>query len=403
MAEEQKVDMDVVDEGGSSEAESTLAAIMVRRQHVLERLNNRKEKQQAKTAAALLSKKQMDGSATSTKNNQWLLSEECHLFDKNFSLMAEKIHLRLKKLKEDNSNSAKTILPEPKHDEGDGSHLVKKDMVSILAEITVEIQELQKFLTSSTIFLPSYNIKSCQDIINELTINLENVRSVLLPKKRFGFSGRNTNALPSQNETIVSRNLTLVTRIKESFYQENTLSNKNNEYICLRGEEVDGKDITISQLEKCFVELQGHPGSVQISNAIQCTFLVGPTARSLFAENCKDCVLSVACQQLRFHSSSECKLYLHVTCRAIIEDCRSIVIAVYQNEYPGIEEDFVKAGLNRQHNNYTDVADFNWLSASVPSPNWCLAENHQLTNSIDWEKEKQSFLKSISSNPSKYN
>jgi len=141
------------------------------------------------------------------------------------------------------------------------------------------------------------------------------------------------------------------------------------------------------------IEIRGHAGSLQISNASNCTFLCGPISRSLFALNCYNCTFVAACQQLRLHSSKECQLWLHVTCRAIIEDCNLIQIGEYNYNYSGIDIDFAKAGLDVKINNYRDIADFNWLSPDQPSPNWTLISEKELSN--NWYELKEKFKENI--------
>ncbi|XP_039482013.1 tubulin-specific chaperone C [Drosophila santomea] len=264
------------------------------------------------------------------------------------------------------------------------------DLARNFADITVEIQDLQRYLTASTMFLPDFKIKSCQNILNTLTSASDETRQRLMPKKKFGFSGKKTAAKPkvAPNKDIVDGKLSKVPEKQGSNFTW-TIANRTNEHIVLDSAKVNGQDITISNLTHCLVELQGHPGSVQVSRASKCTLLCGPIARSFFAENLEDCTLSIACQQLRLHSSRTIRIYMHVTCRAIIEDCRNIEIGVYNYDYSELEADYLASGLNKAQNNYTDVADFNWLSPDVPSPNWSLLKDYPDPN---WNALRRDFI-----------
>ena len=44
--------------------------------------------------------------------------------------------------------------------------------------------------------------------------------------------------------------------------------------------------------------------------------------RSIFIEKCTNCVLVLACQQLRIHEAVDCTFFIHVTSKAIIEDSK---------------------------------------------------------------------------------
>ncbi|XP_064540854.1 tubulin-specific chaperone C [Drosophila montana] len=270
------------------------------------------------------------------------------------------------------------------------------DLSKLFADLTLQIQELQRYLTDSTMFLSDYKIKSCQNALNSLTSACDEARQRLMPKKKFGFSGKKSavkHKLPLDLCKVDAPEKTPKTGGSSSAFTW-TISNQRNAHIVLRAEQVNGQDITISNVHKCLVELQGHAGSVQVSNASQCTLLCGPVARSFFAEQLERCTVAIACQQLRLHSSQATRIYLHVTCRAIIEDCREIEIDVYNYDYAELEADYEQSGLNKSQNNYTDVADFNWLSPDVHSPNWTLLKDHAAPN---WSAVRRDFLNNIAS------
>lgn len=241
------------------------------------------------------------------------------------------------------------------------------------------IQELQRYLSSSTLFLTEYKIKMCQNVINELHAKCEEEKQKLIPKKKFGFktkkaveaaaatSSTTTNTAVDGGEKKVQEEL----RPKKKEF-EWTLANKSNEWIRLTDrEQVNDKDLTFSNLTNCIVEIQGHPGSLQMSHVKNCIILTGPVARSIFADHCTDSRFAFACQQMRLHSSSACRIYLHVTCRGIIEDCKEIQVAPYNYSYEGLAKDFEDTkSLGEGVNNWRDIADFNWLSPDVHSPNW---------------------------------
>ena len=73
---------------------------------------------------------------------------------------------------------------------------------------------------------------------------------------------------------------------------------------------------------------------------VHCSILCGPVSSSVFIEDCKDCTFVVACQQLRVHGTVQSLFYLHVTSRAIIEDCQQVSFAPYNLTYPELEQHF---------------------------------------------------------------
>lgn len=245
---------------------------------------------------------------------------------------------------------------------GDTKHLSKQ-----LHDASTAIQELQNYLSNSTLFLPDYNVKGYQGIISKLVTNLENTKTKLLPKKKFGFKA--AKPLP----TTITDGPALKPIKNTSTKAQNvdwTIQDRANEEIILENDETNNKDLTMSTLTNCLILIKGHAGSLQLSNLKKCLIVCGPVARSIFADNCEDCTFTFGCQQLRLHSSKNCSLYMHVTCRAIIEDCTNISVAPFNYSYDNIDIDFMKAGLDIKINNWEDVADFNWLSTDKASPNW---------------------------------
>lgn len=235
-----------------------------------------------------------------------------------------------------------------------------------------DIQNLQNYLTASTFFLSNYTVKTCQTILNDLKTQIEATKITLLAKKKFNFRSKtDTSGLKSSAAiTTVDAPVTPAPAPAQHEQFQWTVQNRQHEEIVLTPDEANNQDITVSMLESCLLQILGHPSSLQLSHLTNCVILCGPVSRSLFADNCTNCKFIFGCQQLRLHTSHHCDLYMHVTCRAIIEDCNNINIAPYNYTYANLDDDFVKAGLDMTKNNWNDVADFNWLSTDVHSPNW---------------------------------
>lgn len=258
--------------------------------------------------------------------------------------------------------------------------------------IVQTIQELQRYLSSSTLFLTEYKIKMCQNVINELHTKCEEQKQQLIPKKKFGFKNKKADAGTSLGVTVEVVKEPIRSKAKEF---EWTVSNRSNAWIRLtEPHQVNDKDLTFENLTNCILEIQGHAGSLQMSNVKNCIIVSGPVARSVFADHCTDCRFAFACQQLRLHSSSACDIYLHVTCRGIIEDCREIRVAPYNYTYKGLQRDFLETkSLAAGVNNWQDIADFNWLSPDVHSPNWSEldVDGEKGGAVVDWKVELGAF------------
>lgn len=249
--------------------------------------------------------------------------------------------------------------------------------------IAKDLQELQRYFTSSTIFLSDHKIQRCQNIINQLVTKSDEAKARIVPKKKFGFKNKSTVAV--KTESKVDGVIQEVAK-KEFIWTE---TQKQNEVIELNSEKSNNQDLTLKEMENCVIIIKGHPGSLQMLKMKNCLVMCGPVARSIFAEFCENCTFAFTCQQLRLHSSLNCDIYMHVTSRAIIEDCRDIHFAPSTYIYDGYAEDLEKSGLDGNTNNWENIGDFNWLSTDKQSPHWSRIEEDQKIS--DWAKFVEQF------------
>ncbi|XP_049282734.1 tubulin-specific chaperone C [Anopheles funestus] len=261
----------------------------------------------------------------------------------------------------------------------------------VFADSQNEIYDLQRYLSSSTFFLNEYRIKVCQNTINELSKLLDTLRNELLPKKKFGFKSKKIVKMINEKDAKDQdlKQSSEATGTSGENHIKWTFSERAEQLIELSASAVNDQTITASKLKNCLIRIEGHPGSLQFAQLDNCVVVCGPTARSIFLDDCTDCKFVVACQQLRCHRSRACDMYLYVTSRAIIEDCKAIRVACYNHQYENIEEDFKQSGLDLSCNNWNILDDFNWLSTDKPSPNWSLLDQEQTI--VDWNSYLHSF------------
>uniref|UniRef100_A0A182VUX3 C-CAP/cofactor C-like domain-containing protein n=1 Tax=Anopheles minimus TaxID=112268 RepID=A0A182VUX3_9DIPT len=261
----------------------------------------------------------------------------------------------------------------------------------VFADSQNEIYDLQRYLSSSTFFLNEYRIKVCQNTVNELSKLLDTLRNELLPKKKFGFKSKKIVKMINEKDAKdqdLKQSLEATGTSGENHIKW-TFSERAGQLIELSASVVNDQTITAAKLKNCLIRIEGHPGSLQFAQLENCVVVCGPTARSIFLDDCIDCKFVVACQQLRCHRSRNCDMYLYVTSRAIIEDCKGIRVACYNHQYEHIEEDFKQSGLDMSCNNWNVLDDFNWLSTDKPSPNWSLLDPAQII--ADWNSYLHSF------------
>lgn len=261
-----------------------------------------------------------------------------------------------------------------------------------LEEAAVKIQQLQKFLNDSVMFLMQYEIRQAQASLQKLQSSLAEKREETLPKKKFAFRSRNTGTgkqpAPKQEETS-EKSVVDGAALLDAAISVNQcgFSNVDSQVLIMHAEEIQQRDVLLSNLANCKVRLYGCPSTVHIKNVCNCEILCGPVSSSVFVDQCTDSTLAVPCQQLRTHNTSAAQIYVHVTSRAIIEDCHGVRVAPFTWTYPGIEEHFKISGLDPERNNWEQVDDFNWLAAGTPSPNWTVIPESERMSS--WESVQQ--------------
>lgn len=268
-----------------------------------------------------------------------------------------------------------------------------EESVERLEEATSRLQGLQKLLNDSVLFLAPYDLRQGQEALTHLQAALAERRRELQPKKRFAFKTRRKDAALATKvdtapvvpaaEGITSPSLPLKEEEALGFSWACGFSNLEFQVLEKGADEVHQRDILLTELSNCTIKLYGNPNTLRLNKAHSCKVLCGPVSTSVFLEDCSDCILAVACQQLRIHTTRNTRIFLQVTSRAIVEDCSGIQFAPYTWSYPGIEKDFQDSGLDRSKNNWTIVDDFNWLARDVASPNWSILPEEE--RKIQWD------------------
>ncbi|XP_026771227.2 tubulin-specific chaperone C [Pangasianodon hypophthalmus] len=259
----------------------------------------------------------------------------------------------------------------------------------VLEEATNKLQHLQKFLNDSTVFLTQYELRQAQESLQKLQGSIAEKRAEVMPKKKFAFRSRAAGASqqpalpPSSSEGKPRADPGLSVVDSAITTEQCGFSNAHNEVLIKQSEEIQNRDVLLSHLTNCKVRLYGSPSTLHIKNVKGCQILSGPVSSSVFVDECKDSTLVLACQQLRTHNTTSTQIYLHVTSRAIIEDCHGVSFAPFNWTYRELDDDFQVSGLDPKRNNWSQVDDFNWLAAGMPSPNWTVIPESERTSCWD--------------------
>ncbi|XP_054991251.1 tubulin-specific chaperone C [Sorex araneus] len=257
-----------------------------------------------------------------------------------------------------------------------------------LEAAAARLQGFQKLVNDSVLFLASYDLRQGQEAVARLQAALAERRREVQPKQRFAFKSRRKEtpaapAAPSAPRAAGRPASPHRAAPGDGAAEPCGFSGLESRVLEKGAEELRQSDILLSELSDCTVRLRGNPNTLRLARARGCTVLCGPVSTSVFLEDCSDCVLAVACQQLRVHTTRDTRVFLHVTSRAIVEDCSGIQFAPFTWSYPGMDKDFEASGLDRSKNHWNDVDDFNWLARDEASPNWSILPEEERVRQWD--------------------
>ncbi|XP_005523487.1 PREDICTED: tubulin-specific chaperone C [Pseudopodoces humilis] len=248
-----------------------------------------------------------------------------------------------------------------------------------LEEAAARLQALQKLLTGSVRFLAPYEVRQGQETVARLQGDLAARRQQLQPKKKFAFRALKKETAPGSAPRPAEPASPAPAAPGPGLAEGESggpplcgFSGAQDEELELGPAELLQQDVLLSELRGCRVRLRGNPNTLRVRDCRGCTVLCGPVSTSVLVDGCSDCLLALACQQLRTHRTRDCRVYVQVTSRAVIEACSEVSFAPYSWSYPGIERDFESSGLDKNSNNWNLVDDFDWLATDRPSPNWSL-------------------------------
>ncbi|KAJ3448629.1 tubulin folding cofactor c [Anaeramoeba flamelloides] len=323
--------------------------------------------------AILTERQQQKQIQESNKNPE----ENAELFTKNFSKQTKLIEEAVSKKETFLSSTLK----------------LKTDYLN---NIDSEIKKLITLLSESTLFIPRYDQQTSQRKIESFIEIHQNLRSELIPKKRFKFKSRkkiSTNSQKKVKQTEKEKEITnqngKTNQIKKNNSTqnaentENSISFKNlaNEEKILNREQCLDRDIFLSNLKNCKLIIPVLLSSLKIDRIYDSVICVGPVKGSIHLESCENCVLFLASQQIRIHNANNCKFYLYASSSPIIETSSKVGFSPYTFSYPNLQNDLLKCNFDKSSNQWDNVKDFNWLRSSK-SPNWYIIEENEREQKI---------------------
>ncbi|KAI0752737.1 tubulin binding cofactor C-domain-containing protein [Daedaleopsis nitida] len=265
--------------------------------------------------------------------------------------------------------------------------------------IAVELARLRKEYADAISFLPSYDQRQVDKLLNDIETKLETLRVSSAPRSKFAFKRKTTKPAASQlhteDATVPSSLTTVVASSVPLPTSGSSLSGHTHQYLTLASLSSpwsSASNLTISNLDHCIVNLVPSEANIDATASIEFTALhvrnISNTivilpiiTGSALLHDMKCCVIALGSRQFRMHTSSQVDVYISISSNPIIEHCSAIRFA----DYPAtLTRRLHGETAEKPHgSNYLAVQDFSHIRAT-PSPNWRALPSELAVVDDDW-------------------
>lgn len=231
----------------------------------------------------------------------------------------------------------------------------------------VILAETQQFVDNNKCIIPAYTLKKVTDSLKNLEMKLSESQKSKLQFK-FNFSNDRKVEIKSQATPLVSNDGE--PKISKAFFG---FRNVTAQELCLKHDEVDCKDVSLLDLEKCQVKIHGLANTVYIRNLKNTEVEVYLACRAISVINCENCRFKLICQQLRIDSTQSSIFETFTSARSMLESSKELVFKRLNfDDCPDIKDLLERANFQELLNNWDCIDDFDWLSPNTPSKNFTL-------------------------------
>ncbi|KAK0194397.1 tubulin binding cofactor C-domain-containing protein, partial [Armillaria mellea] len=248
----------------------------------------------------------------------------------------------------------------------------------IVAELSAQFTKLTKELANAVGSLPAYDQKGYENQLKSIEAELESLRKTSQPVSRFSFKKRQAASRPLLAAVVTAE----PSSEEPSSSQASILSfsSRTNEILTVDLSDVCARDVTLSDLAYCVVNLIA-PSKLTISavhaqNLRNVVLLLPMIQSSIMLHDLDNCVVVVGCHQFRMHTSRTVDVYLSIPSHPVIENCSGIRFAGYP---PALQRE-IQVLSKTSESRHASVQDFSYIKATL-SPNWTLLPEDQLPTS----------------------
>lgn len=260
-------------------------------------------------------------------------------------------------------------------------NLVEKLTSNKSDELICEARDLstkiQSFIDNNKSIIPSYCLKKAVDSLKRLENFINEPQKA---KLKFKFkSALRTDIEPKE----VSINESEIISVKDNIGVSPTsfgFKNRSNERLALEQPDVEAKDISLIDLEKCDVNIVGLANTVYIRNLKNTSVAVCLACRAITVINCTNCQFKLVCQQLRIDTTTQSTFKIYTSVRSMLESSKELEFhcldldSIERVGHEQVIDLFNKANFNVERNNWKCIDDFDWLSPDTKSKNFSTVE-----------------------------
>jgi hypothetical protein len=169
-----------------------------------------------------------------------------------------------------------------------------------------------------------------------------------------------------------------------------SFSEREGEFLCKVGGDIDGQAFNLSRLTDCEVQLLDHSDQVLADYLQGCRVFIGPSAGSVFLRNCENCVITIACKQLRTRDCKNCRFYVYSKTEPVIEMTEDVEVRRFNGSYEGMDAHFRAANLDRMVDNWSKIHDFSKRDKDLgPEPHYTLIKSAPAPWNATGERETE--------------
>lgn len=259
-----------------------------------------------------------------------------------------------------------------------------------LNESEKEISSLKLDFDNNSMFLVSHDRNNYLNIIDELNSEVDQIKLILNPKKKFKFSNRKNEN--DGNQTSKNNEEKPIKKEIKNFYsdQDLVLSNLTQKILF---EEVSNKtSLFIDDVSDSILIFKNKFKSLFIRNLKNSLLIVPLVSGGTHITGCEHSEIYLYTHQLRIHHCNYNTIYIHCISSPIIEHCTNMGFGDLHsiNNLKSEISDFIKQIIEEENSNtnsnnsnkFKDIQDFQWLK-NEKSPNYDIIPDISSDNKLN--------------------